>query len=148
MDRQRDEESIQKYKEMRILAKEVVKVKEKAYDELCERLNSEKMPEERRKKVLVPIFKNKSEIQLQQLQRKRYYICNICLETLHDDVQRRSEGVVDLEKAYVRVPRDELWHCVKLTDEIKRESSLTMMFADDIVLCGESQEEVEEEKGR
>ncbi|KAF7705610.1 hypothetical protein C0J45_7134 [Silurus meridionalis] len=106
---------------------------------------------------------------------------------------------VDLEKAYDRVPREELWYCMRksvvsdkyvkvvqdmyedsvtavkcavgtadwfrvkvglhqglalspflfavvmdrLTDEVRQESPWTMMFGDDIVICGESREQVE-----
>ncbi|KAI5085121.1 NACHT, LRR and PYD domains-containing protein 12 isoform X3 [Silurus meridionalis] len=82
---------------------------------------------------------------------------------------------VDLEKAYDRVLREELWYCMKksgvsenyvmvvqdmyedsvtavkcavvvmdrLTDEGRQESPWTMMFAYDIVICGESSEQVE-----
>ncbi|KAK3548570.1 hypothetical protein QTP70_014494, partial [Hemibagrus guttatus] len=102
-------------------------------------LESERMPEEWRS-VLVPIFKNK-----------------------------------DLEKAYDRVPREELWYCMRksgvaekyvrvvqdmyersrtvvrcavvmdqLSEEVRQESPWTMMFADDIVICSESREQVEE----
>ncbi|KAK3551024.1 hypothetical protein QTP70_011428 [Hemibagrus guttatus] len=125
---------------------------------------SERMPEEWRRSVLVPIFKNK-----------------------------------DLEKAYDRVPREELWYCMRksgvaekyvrvvqdmyeirtvvrcavgqteefnvevglhqgsalspflfaivmdqLSEEVRQESPWTMMFADDIVICSESREQVEE----
>ena len=107
---------------------------------------------------------------------------------------------VDLEKAYDRVPREELWYCMrkagvpesyvrvvqdmykdcvtvvrsavgttdefrvevglhqgsalspflfavvmdKLTDEVRQEPPWTMMFADDIVICGENRGQVEE----
>ncbi|KAJ8349299.1 hypothetical protein SKAU_G00244290 [Synaphobranchus kaupii] len=107
---------------------------------------------------------------------------------------------VDLEKAYDRVPREEVWYCMRksgvaekyvrsmqdmyedsvtvvrcavgvteafkvgvglhqgsalspflfamvmdrLTDEVRQESPWTMMFADDIVICSESREQVEE----
>ncbi|MCJ8744401.1 hypothetical protein PDJAM_G00118290 [Pangasius djambal] len=107
---------------------------------------------------------------------------------------------VDLEKAYDRVPREELWYCMRksgvaekyvrvvqdmyersrtvvgctvgqtekfkverglhqgsalspflfamvidqLSEEVRQESPSTMMFADDIVICSESREQVEE----
>ncbi|KAK3521396.1 hypothetical protein QTP70_004128 [Hemibagrus guttatus] len=81
----------------------------------------------------------------------------------------------NLEKAYDRVPREELWYCMRksgvaekyvrvvqdmyersrtvvrcavvmdqLSEEVRQESSWTMMFADDIVICSESREQVEE----
>ncbi|KAK3536294.1 hypothetical protein QTP86_001395 [Hemibagrus guttatus] len=134
-------------------------------------LESERMPEEWRRSVLVPIFKNKGDVQS----------CN-------------------LEKAYDRVPREELWYCMRksgvaekyvrvvqdmyersrtavrcavgqteefkvevglhqgsalspflfaivmdqLSEEVRQESPWTMMFANDIVICSESREQVEE----
>ncbi|KAL1279411.1 hypothetical protein QQF64_026084 [Cirrhinus molitorella] len=62
-------------------------------------LESEKMPEEWRRSVLVPIFKNKG------------------------DVQNCSN--------------------YQLSEEVRQESPWTMMFADDIVICSESREQVE-----
>ncbi|KAK3542840.1 hypothetical protein QTP70_004649 [Hemibagrus guttatus] len=81
----------------------------------------------------------------------------------------------NLEKAYDRVPREELWYCMRksgvaekyvrvvqdmyersrtvvrcavvmdqLSEEVRQESPRTMMFADDIVICSESREQVEE----
>ncbi|KAK3522429.1 hypothetical protein QTP86_010639 [Hemibagrus guttatus] len=71
---------------------------------LCNRvLESEKMPEEWRRSVLVPIFKNKA------------------------DVQSCSN-----------------YRAIKLSEEVRQESPCTMMFADDIVICSESREQVEE----
>ncbi|KAK3513183.1 hypothetical protein QTP70_009768 [Hemibagrus guttatus] len=81
----------------------------------------------------------------------------------------------NLEKAYDRVPREELWYCMRksgvaekyvrvvqdmyersrtvvrcavvmdqLSEEVRQESPWTMIFADDIVICSESREQVEE----
>ncbi|KAK3517150.1 hypothetical protein QTP86_003947 [Hemibagrus guttatus] len=154
-DMDRTEENRQEYKELQHRVKrEVSKAKQKAYDELYTR-----------------------------------------------DGQRELNCVfVDLEKAYDRVPREELWYCMRksgvaekyvrvvqdmyessrtvvrcavgqteefnvevglhqgsalspflfaivmdqLSEEVRQESPWTMMFADDIVICSESREQVEE----
>ncbi|KAK3527671.1 hypothetical protein QTP86_032410 [Hemibagrus guttatus] len=92
-------------------------------------------------------------------------------------LKRMKSGKVleNLEKAYDRVPREELWYCMRksgvaekyvrvvqdmyersrtvvrcavvmyqLSEEVRQESPWTMMFADDIVICSESREQVEE----
>ncbi|KAK3544826.1 hypothetical protein QTP86_027491, partial [Hemibagrus guttatus] len=116
------------------------------------------------------------------------------------EVEEPEAEVEDLEKAYDRVPREELWYCMRksgvaekyvrvvqdmyersrtvvrcavgqteefnvevglhqgsalspflfamvmdqLSEEVRQESRWTMMFADDIVICSESREQVEE----
>ncbi|KAK3571170.1 hypothetical protein QTP86_003655 [Hemibagrus guttatus] len=203
-------------------------------------LESEKMPEEWRRSVLVPIFKNKGDVQscsnyrgiklmshtmklwervVEARLRKVVEICEqqygfmprksttdaifalrILMEKYRDGQKELHCVFVDLEKAYDRVPREELWYCMRksgvaekyvrvvqdmyersrtvvrcavgqteefnvevglhqgsalspflfamvmdqLSEEVRQESPWTMMFADDIVICSESREQVEE----
>ncbi|KAK3539481.1 hypothetical protein QTP70_008869 [Hemibagrus guttatus] len=203
-------------------------------------LESERMPEEWRRSVLVPIFKNKGDVQscsnyrgiklmshtmklwervVEARLRKVVDICEqqygfmprksttdaifalrILMEKYRDGQRELHCVFVDLEKAYDRVSREELWYCVRksgvaekyvrvvqdmyersrtvvrcavgqteefnvevglhqgsalspflfaivmdqLSEEVRQESPWTMMFADDIVICSESREQVEE----
>ncbi|KAK3508380.1 hypothetical protein QTP70_025786, partial [Hemibagrus guttatus] len=203
-------------------------------------LESERMPEEWRRSVLVPIFKNKGDVQscsnyrriklmshtmklwervVEARLRKVVEICEqqygfmprksttdaifalrILMEKYRDGQRELHCVFVDLEKAYERVPREELWYCMRksgvaekyvrvvqdmyersrtvvrcavgqteefkvevglhqgsalspflfamvmdqLSEEVRQESPWTMMFADDIVICSESREQVEE----
>ncbi|KAK3529677.1 hypothetical protein QTP70_033685, partial [Hemibagrus guttatus] len=203
-------------------------------------LESEKMPEEWRRSVLVPIFKNKGDVQscsnyrgiklmshtmklwervVEARLRKVVEICEqqygfmprksttdaifalrILMEKYRDGQRELHCVFVDLEKAYDRVPREELWYCMRksgvaekyvrvvqdmyersrtvvrcavgqteefkvevglhqgsalspflfaivmdqLSEEVRQESPWTMMFADDIVICSESREQMEE----
>ncbi|KAK3533155.1 hypothetical protein QTP70_011264 [Hemibagrus guttatus] len=203
-------------------------------------LESERMPEEWRRSVLVPIFKNKGDVQscsnyrgiklmshtmklwervVEARLRKIVEICEqqygfmprksttdaifalrILMEKYRDGQRELHCVFVDLEKAYDRVPREELWYCMRksgvaekyvrvvqdmyersrtvvrcavgqteefkvevglhqgsalspflfaivmdqLSEEVRQESPWTVMFADDIVICSESREQVEE----
>ncbi|KAK3506004.1 hypothetical protein QTP70_018512, partial [Hemibagrus guttatus] len=203
-------------------------------------LESERMPEEWRRSVLVPIFKNKGDVQscsnyrgiklmshtmkvwervVEARLRKVVEICEqqygfmprksttdaifalrILMEKYRDGQKELHCVFVDLEKAYDRVPREELWYCMRksgvaekyvrvvqdmyersrtvvrcavgqteefkvevglhqgsalspflfaivmdqLSEEVRQESPWTMKFADDIVICSESREQVEE----
>ncbi|MCJ8740989.1 hypothetical protein PDJAM_G00065450 [Pangasius djambal] len=92
-------------------------------------LESEKMPEEWRSIVLVPIFKNKGDVQSCSNSRGIKLISHT-MKLWERLVEARLRKVVEIcEQQYGFMPR---------------KSPYTMVFADDIVICSESREQVEE----
>ncbi|KAK3557567.1 hypothetical protein QTP70_030497, partial [Hemibagrus guttatus] len=116
-------------------------------------LESERMPEEWRRSVLVPIFKNKGDVQ----SCSNYRGIKLMSHTMKD-MYERSRTVVrcavgQTEEFNVEVGLHQgsalspfLFAIVmdQLSEEVRQESPWTMMFADDIVICSESREQVEE----
>ena len=203
-------------------------------------MESERMPEEWRDSVLIPIFKNKGDVQScsnyrgiklishtmklwERIVEKRLrsdlkfsnqqygfmpgksttdalFALRVLMEKYREGQKELHCVFVDLEKAYDKVPREEVWYCMRtsglaekyvrivqdmyddsttavrcavgvtegfevkvglhqgsalspclfammmdrMTDEIREEAPWTMMFADDIVICSVSKEQVEE----
>ncbi|KAK3555762.1 hypothetical protein QTP86_028960 [Hemibagrus guttatus] len=227
-DMERTEENRQEYKALqRRVKREVSKAKQKAYDELYTRLDTsegekdlyrlarqrdrdgkdvqqaDKVDEpynEARLKKVVEICEQQYGFMPRKSTTDAIFALRILMEKYRDGQRELHCVFVDLEKAYDRVPREELWYCMRksgvaekyvrvvqdmyersrtvvrcavgqteefnvevglhqgsalrsflfaivmdqLSEEVRQESPWTMMFADDIVICSESREQVEE----
>ncbi|KAK3520398.1 hypothetical protein QTP70_024152, partial [Hemibagrus guttatus] len=165
-DMDRTEESRQEYKELqRRVKREVSKAKQKAYDELYTRLDTREgekdlyrlaRQRDRDGKDVqqVRVIKDRDGRVLTSEESvprrwKEYFEELMNEENERGKKSRRGElrksGVAE---RYVRVLQDmyERSRTVmdQLSEEVRQESPWTMMFADDIVICSESREQVEE----
>ncbi|KAK3548696.1 hypothetical protein QTP70_016772, partial [Hemibagrus guttatus] len=199
-DMDRTEENRQEYKELqRRVKREVSKAKQKAYDELYTRLDTRE-GEKDLYRLARQRDRDGKDVQQKEHNRCNIFALRILMEKYRDGQRELHCVFVDLEKAYDRVPREELWYCMRksgvaekyvrvvqdmyersrtvvrcavgqteefkvevglhqgsalspflfaivmdqLSEEVRQESPWTMMFADDIVICSESREQVEE----
>ncbi|KAK2920086.1 hypothetical protein Q8A73_002290 [Channa argus] len=147
-DTERTEESRQEYREIQRKVKiEVAKAKQRAYEDLYVRLGTKE-----------------GEVDLYRVPREELWYCMRTsgvaekyvrvVQDMYEScktVVRCAVGVTEEFKVEVGLHQGSalspfLFALVmdRLTDEVRQESPWTMMFADDIVICSESREQVEE----
>ncbi|KAK3570045.1 hypothetical protein QTP86_009590 [Hemibagrus guttatus] len=196
-DMDRTEENRQEYKELqRRVKREVSKAKQKAYDELYTRLDTRegekdlyrlaRQKDRDGKDVQQKVDKIRKDEVRKALKRMKsgkavgpddipVEVWKCLGEAAVEFLASLFNRVLENLKAYDRVPREELWYCMRksgvaekyvrvvqdmyersrtvvrcavvmdqLSEEVRQESPWTMMFADDIVICSESREQVEE----
>ncbi|KAK3507162.1 hypothetical protein QTP70_009295 [Hemibagrus guttatus] len=99
-DMDRTEENRQEYKELQHRVKrEVCKAKQKAYDELYTRLDTREGEKDLYRKSTTDAI----------------FALRILMEKYRDGQRELHCVFVDLEKAYGRVPRKELWYCMRMS---------------------------------
>ncbi|KAI5100663.1 Kv channel-interacting protein 1 [Silurus meridionalis] len=123
-------------------------------------LKGERMPEEWRRSLLVPIFKNKiRDVQPCSKYRGIKLISHNMKLWKRVVEARLREEVTICEQQYGFIPRKSTTDSIfalrmlmekykevvmdRMTGRIRQESPGTMIFVDDIVICGESREQVE-----
>ncbi|KAI5108302.1 hypothetical protein C0J45_1896 [Silurus meridionalis] len=163
-DRQSDEKSRQEYKEMRQQVKrDVEKAKEKAYEELYERLDTKEKEKDLYRLARQRVRAGKDVLQdYDRVPREELWYCmrksgvsekyvRVVQDMYEDSVTavKCAVGTTDWFRVKVGLHQGSalspfLFALVmdRLTDEVRQESPWTMMFADDIVICGESRKQV------